>query len=695
MAPNVAVTDPVPAVPLPALDTVRAPLASTLARRRKRARRRVSMSTGSLPAPLPASPSSTSHGSADSVLPARTLPAPSRRRNSTPAAAWIHHHRTASTPPARAPAEVVDMAPATGTDLVASTDGDPMLVVDDDNGDSPNNSSLVALATPASPSASCANAATLDGATGRSASLLASDDLPPPPVAFLPRSFVYGGCADAAPAPLAATAPPFVKVLKRTWQFASRDSLDASHFSLLSFNVLAPTFDLLANAATTDPAGKHSLDPDTRRTAILDELLFYEPDMICLQEVDPTDYHLHFAPTLHAAGYAGHYAPKSAYDGCATFFRRDRFDLVHIHTLRFRDVPLHPHDPAHPYLARHVDEVTRHRSFYNLAQIAVLRNRRTGARVRVVNTHFLAAPEFADSKLLQAAILMEHLAGGPPPVALWPATPRVVAPLPHDEWPPLQSPTSPVTPQCSSAPPSPPPTPVEAPRVKSAPMPIPVPRGRRARRTSAAAVAAAATLPSPPAEGMLSCSPPSPPTGFAAPSARNRGRLPSTPVSPPPPPSAWPTLDWPGTAWSTAPAPAPMATVIAGDLNSCPDSSVLEYLQSGIVPVSAFGGSDFGRFTASGTACTHALGPLNSAYAGTKLPYTHCRPHFRGIIDHILYTGDAGLRLVGRLDGAPKDGIAYLERVAGLPSAYVPSDHLPLLAIFKHRGAGAGGGGGA
>ncbi|KNE54987.1 hypothetical protein AMAG_00924 [Allomyces macrogynus ATCC 38327] len=693
MAPNVTVAVAVPATPLSALDTVRAPLASTLARRRKRARRRASMSTGSLPVPLPASPSSTSHASVDSTLPARALPAPSRRRNSTPAAAWIHHHRTASTPPGRAPADVTSTAPAAGTDPVASTDDDPMLVVDNDNSDNRNNGPVVALASPASPStcAPSASAATPDGASGPSTSLLASDDLPTPPVAFLPRSFVYGGCAEL-PAPLAATATPFVKVFKRTWQFASRDSLDASHFSLLSFNVLAPTFDLLANAATIDPAGKHSLDPDARRTAILDELLFYEPDMICLQEVDPSDYHLHFAPTLHAAGYAGHYAPKSAYDGCATFFRRDRFDLVHIHTLRFRDVPLHPHDPSHPYLARHVDEVTRHRSFYNLAQIAVLRNRRTGARVRVVNTHFLAAPEFADSKLLQAAILMEHLSGGPPPVAMWPATPRAVAPLAHDEWPPLQSPTSPVTPQCKGEPPSPPPTPVEVQRAKSAPVPIPVQRGRRARRTSPAAAAAAATLPSPPAEGMLSCSPPSPPTGFAAP-MRNRGRLPATPVSPPPPPSAWPTLDWP--AWPTAPAPAPMATVIAGDLNSCPDSSVLEYLQSGVVPVSAFGGSDFGRFTASGTACTHALGPLNSAYAGTKLPYTHCRPHFRGIIDHILYTGDAGLRLVGRLDGAPKDGIAYLERVASLPSAYVPSDHLPLLAIFKHRGAGAGGGGGA
>ena len=44
------------------------------------------------------------------------------------------------------------------------------------------------------------------------------------------------------------------------------------------------------------------LDPEYRRPLVLQELLGYHADVICLQEVDETAFSRYFQPQLHAAG---------------------------------------------------------------------------------------------------------------------------------------------------------------------------------------------------------------------------------------------------------------------------------------------------------------------------------------------------------------------------------------------------------
>ncbi|KAI9222635.1 Endonuclease/exonuclease/phosphatase [Blastocladiella britannica] len=500
-----------------------------------------------------------------------------------------------------------------------------------------------------------------------------------------------------------------VAVLKRKWLYHDRAPLDAHSFSVMSWNILAPSFE--RSNAPGSPSGPRPPSPPPsspasreRRWAIVTEVLYYEADIVCLQEVDPSDFEAFFSPLLASAGYIGHYASKSAYDGCAMFYRADRFKLASAapNTLRYRDVPLDGASLDRPDLwtsARPADACTRHSPFGNVAQIAVLRNLATGHRIRVINTHLLWQPELADAKLLQTAILMEHLVAGDVMARGACAGAR-------------------------GAPPSLPPSPALAAsdedELRAAlahrrlPLPIAIPEAAATIRSPPVAAAATVTgLPSP-------VSPWHPET-LASHRAKSGGSAMSPLVIPsaylpltPPSPSFIPTSSsrrGTTTSGNKSPKPRhsnarsgsvspvmrggdhfartggggtalPVPTVICGDFNSLPDSPVLQLLLAGWVPTEAFGGSQFGRFTC-GERYEHSLG-LRTAYEVTSLPYTHRVPHFSGMIDHILYSAGPGqLKLMGVLDSADPPG--YLEQLESIPAPHVPSDHLPILSILRHQ----------
>lgn len=78
-----------------------------------------------------------------------------------------------------------------------------------------------------------------------------------------------------------------------------------------------------------------------RKRNLLRELLSHKADILCLQEVQSDHYLDFWAPELQRAGYVAIYKKKTseiyiadnkyAIDGCATFFRRDRWvDVWHV-----------------------------------------------------------------------------------------------------------------------------------------------------------------------------------------------------------------------------------------------------------------------------------------------------------------------------------------------------------------------------
>ena len=80
-----------------------------------------------------------------------------------------------------------------------------------------------------------------------------------------------------------------------------------------------------------------------RKRNLLRELLTHRADILCLQEVQSDHFQEYLNPELVAAGYTGIYKKKTteiftgnsyAIDGCATFFKKDKFTLVKKYEVR-------------------------------------------------------------------------------------------------------------------------------------------------------------------------------------------------------------------------------------------------------------------------------------------------------------------------------------------------------------------------
>ena len=83
----------------------------------------------------------------------------------------------------------------------------------------------------------------------------------------------------------------------------------------------------------------------TRRLRMLEEILAYDPDVVCLQEVDHFGF---LSPALAAVGYAGSFCPKpdspamhapdsNGPDGCAVFYRQAALTVVGEEVVVLRD----------------------------------------------------------------------------------------------------------------------------------------------------------------------------------------------------------------------------------------------------------------------------------------------------------------------------------------------------------------------
>jgi hypothetical protein len=134
-----------------------------------------------------------------------------------------------------------------------------------------------------------------------------------------------------------------------------------AHFDVMCYNILADMYAGRPQAqeelySYCDPA---LLQREYRNQMLLGELLAYNADIMCLQELETGGFDRFFKPTLAERGYFGVHAPKRkggeiSPEGCATFFKEARFQLVKATTVSFHaavDDPLYA-DLFGPYLAK-------------------------------------------------------------------------------------------------------------------------------------------------------------------------------------------------------------------------------------------------------------------------------------------------------------------------------------------------------
>ncbi|BGO93945.1 hypothetical protein NBRC10512_007008 [Rhodotorula toruloides] len=205
---------------------------------------------------------------------------------------------------------------------------------------------------------------------------------------------------------------------ERAWLTIEPDSLPQldkrpeETFSLLCYNILC---DKYATSQMYGYTPSWALNWEYRKELILQEVLNYGSDIVCLQEVDVEQYETYFLEHLSANEYDGvHYSKSRArtmsgdekrqVDGCATFFKNTVFALVEQHLIEFNQIAL-----RRPDFKKTEDMFNRVMTKDNIAVVTLLEHRASGARLMVANAHIHWDPEFRDVKLVQVAMLMEEL----------------------------------------------------------------------------------------------------------------------------------------------------------------------------------------------------------------------------------------------------------------------------------------------
>ncbi|TFL04580.1 Endonuclease/exonuclease/phosphatase [Pterulicium gracile] len=217
---------------------------------------------------------------------------------------------------------------------------------------------------------------------------------------------------DSCPVP---TPPP-----ERSWiHLASAQERDLINndpstevFAVLSYNILC------ARAATEKMYGytpSWALSWEYRKELILTEIVNYDAEIVCLQEVDNGQYEDYFMKLLEPHGYDSFFHSKQRHqhrsdearrnvDGCAVFYKKAKYTLVEGHTMEFAQLAMQRVD-----FKRSDDVFNRVCVKDHVAVALMLENKVTSTRLVVANAHLSWDPAFRDVKLVQTALLVEQV----------------------------------------------------------------------------------------------------------------------------------------------------------------------------------------------------------------------------------------------------------------------------------------------
>ncbi|XP_076348857.1 uncharacterized protein LOC143246282 [Tachypleus tridentatus] len=217
-----------------------------------------------------------------------------------------------------------------------------------------------------------------------------------------------------------------VPVPPRSWMTSrtttSRDDTPKCTFTVMSYNILCPKY---ANQQIYTYCPSWALDWEYRRNIIMDDIRHYFADVITLQEVETEQFYEFFLPELRRDGYEGIFSPKSRakivsqnerrhVDGCAIFFRVNKFTLIKENLVEFNQVALATAEGSD-------DMLNRVQTRDNIGLVALLQPRvgpmsndiSTSSHFHqpllVCTTHMHWDPEYSDVKLIQTMMLMHEL----------------------------------------------------------------------------------------------------------------------------------------------------------------------------------------------------------------------------------------------------------------------------------------------
>lgn len=220
---------------------------------------------------------------------------------------------------------------------------------------------------------------------------------------------------------------------------SSMPSAGQNRIRVLSWNVLA---DIYTTSEAFPYCEPYALSWPFRRERIMEEILLQNADVVCLQEVQAEHFSEYFVPVLAQYGYIGRYKAKTSeiftpgvgkrrsgkmtIDGCATFFRKSSFSLIHSVEVEFHKhnkdlLPSFIFDSNNPSGGNSSNNLGGGGGFTlsqaevkrllkdNVALLVTLRDNISGKYITVVNTHIAANPEHTDVKLWQTLVLLNAI----------------------------------------------------------------------------------------------------------------------------------------------------------------------------------------------------------------------------------------------------------------------------------------------
>ncbi|XP_019613897.1 PREDICTED: carbon catabolite repressor protein 4 homolog 1-like [Branchiostoma belcheri] len=212
------------------------------------------------------------------------------------------------------------------------------------------------------------------------------------------------------------------KVLHHPHNHADTDGTKTSHFSVVSYNILA---DCHVSPQSYPYCPKECLPMSAREKQLDTELRYLNGDIVCLQEVGTTYFQENLLPLMQKQGYDGYRFKEKVLgtpEGIAMFFRTSRFSVVDFTAFDFNS-------KFKELIKRYVGESERDYVYKYLEKTSVmmmcrLRCKVTGRVVTVGTFHVIwwlglipSAPQHVevDVQSLQISVAMAELvqfAGG-------------------------------------------------------------------------------------------------------------------------------------------------------------------------------------------------------------------------------------------------------------------------------------------
>ncbi|XP_061622853.1 CCR4-NOT transcription complex subunit 6-like isoform X2 [Phyllopteryx taeniolatus] len=210
---------------------------------------------------------------------------------------------------------------------------------------------------------------------------------------------------------------------ERPWiTLQERDqTVPTAAFTVMSYNVLC---DKYATRQLYGYCPSWALSWEYRKKGIMEEINSCDADIVSLQEVETEQYYAFFLETLKSRGYDGYFCPKSRaklvseqerkhVDGCAVFFKTDKFTLVQKHTVEFNQVAMANSEGSEVMLNRVMTKdnigvavlLEVNKDLFSGDANAVPER----ALVLVANAHMHWDPEYSDVKLIQTVMFLSEL----------------------------------------------------------------------------------------------------------------------------------------------------------------------------------------------------------------------------------------------------------------------------------------------